>query len=562
MLKSENINYDNVKLSKQFTGSQKIKFNDSNDILISVNKEKNIKFSKTLNLFVFLIAISFLLFVGFTLIHTSFNADEISKSGIPEIKKKRGKILDKNNEIIATSLETRDFYLDPKISLDREKLKNDLKKIFTEKNKLFFDKIFEKNQYHLISKDVSLSNLNKIKLLGDPAIKLHKSNKRVYPQHNIFSHLTGLKTESVSSKLEKNLDEYLRNGNDIKLTLDLRIQNIVRDELSKSLEFYKAKSALAIVMDVHNGEIYSIVSLPDFNPNYPNEILPNSESNLVTEARYEMGSTLKIFNAAMAYELNLNILSETFDISDGYQINNNKNILDKHIKKKLLNFDEVFTKSSNVGSVKIIESIGFESQKHFFDKVGLTQELKITGLKVVSNKLPENWGAHARFISYGYGISVSPISLITAFSTLVNGGYRIKPKIMSSEKIEEREKILSSDTSFKINQLIKKIVSEGTGKLAMVNGISVGGKTGTSKKVEHGNYSDNKVTTSFIGVFPAEEPKYLTFVLFDEPINNINGKLDNTGGNTAAPTFSKIVKKISPIIYNNYHMKSVQNEIK
>lgn len=562
MPESENITYDNVKPNKQFTGSRKLQFNDKNDILINANKEKNVKFAKTFNLLVFLITTSFILFISFNLINTSFNNDGKQNSNLSEIRKKRGKILDKHNEIVATSLETKDFYLDPKSSLDRKKLKKDLKQIFIEKDPYFFERIFNKNQYHLVVRDISLSNLNKIKMLGDPAIKLHKSNKRVYPQHNIFSHLTGLKTENLSSKLEKNFDEYLKKGHDIKLTLDLRIQNIVRDELSKSIEFYEAKSALAIVMDVHSGEIHSIVSLPDFNPNYPNEILPNSENNLATEARYEMGSTLKIFNAAMAYELNLNILNESFDISNGYQINNIKNISDKHIKKENLNFDEIFTKSSNVGSVKILESIGFESQELFFNKIGLTQKLEIEGLNVVSNKLPANWEAHSKFISYGYGISVSPISLVTAFSTLVNGGYKIKPKIISSNIIEKTNKILSSDTSIKINKLITKIVNKGTGKLALVDGISVGGKTGTSKKVELGNYSENKVITSFIGVFPAEQPNYLTFVLFDEPKRNIYGKFDNTGGNTAAPTFSRIVKKISPIIYHNKYIKSVKNEIK
>jgi cell division protein FtsI (penicillin-binding protein 3) len=553
MCKGKNLNFDNIRPNSQSLLTRKINFRDKNDFIKNVEKEKNINFAKKSNLIIFLLTVSFISFVSFNLLKISFQKDKNYTAFQNKKIKKRGKVLDNNNEIVATSLETKDLYIDLRKSLDRSVLKENLIDIFENKSEDFFDKIFERNQYSLISKDLSLTDINKLKLLGDPAIQLHKSNKRVYPQHNLFSHIIGLKTSNLSSKLEKNLDYKLSEGEDIKLTLDLRVQNIVRDELQKSIENYQAKSALALIMNVNNGNIVSMVSLPDFNPNYPKLILPNTENNLLTEARYEMGSTLKIFNAAIAYELNSRAQNQEFDISNGLQITNKKKIIDNHIKKKILNFDEVFIKSSNIGSVKILESIGYESQESFYELVGLKDKLKIEGLKTVSNKLPNNWESHSKFISYGYGISVSPISLATAFCSLVNGGYKIEPKLINLEKENNHQQILSSKTSQKINSLIKKIVTDGTGKFALVNGVSVGGKTGTSKKAEMGSYSDNKVITSFIGVFPSENPKFLTFVLFDEPETNINNSPDNTGGNTAAPTFSKIVKKISPIIdIDNY----------
>ena len=553
MYKDKDLNFDNIKPNSKPLLTRKVNFRDKNDLIKNVEKEKNVNFAKKSNLFIFLFTVSFISFVSFNLLKISLQKDKNYTSSQNKKIKKRGKVLDKNNEIVATSLETKDLYIDLRKSLDRSVLKENLIEIFENKSEDLFDKIFERDQYTLISRDLSLTDINKLKLLGDPAIQLHKSNKRVYPQHNLFSHIIGLKTSNLSSKLEKNLDYKLSEGEDIKLTLDLRVQNIVRDELQKSLENYQAKSALALIMNVNNGNIISMVSLPDFNPNYPKSILPNTENNLSTEARYEMGSTLKIFNAAIAYELNSRAQNQEFDISKGLQITNKKKIIDNHIKKKILNFDEVFIKSSNIGSVKILESIGYESQENFYELVGLKDRLKIEGLKTVSNKLPDNWESHSKFISYGYGISVSPISLATAFCSLVNGGYRIEPKLINLEKENDYQQILSSKTSQKINSLIKKIVTDGTGKFALVNGVSVGGKTGTSKKAEMGSYSDNKVITSFIGVFPSENPKFLTFVLFDEPETNINNSPDNTGGNTAAPTFSKIVKKISPIIdIDNY----------
>ncbi len=555
MFKSNNINFDNVKPNYKVFSSQKLFFKDKTDLIRSADRDKNLSFSKKSNLFVFLLTVSFLSFVSFNLLKLSYKK-KVSKIVSGEmVQKARGKIFDRNKEIIAASLDTKDLYIDIKNSLNKLKLREELSKIFSEKDS-YLNKIFQKEQYSLIKKDISLSNLNKLKMIGDPAIKLHESTKRIYPQHNIFSNLIGIKTPHLISKVEKNLDESLNKGIDVKLTVDLRIQNIVRDELYKSLKDYNAKAALAMVMNVQNGEILAMVSLPDFNPNYPESILPKTENNLTSEARYEMGSTLKIFNAAIVYESEHEIQNQEFDISKGYQITNQKNIIDEHIKKDILNFEEIFIKSSNIGSVKILESLGSDLQHKFFEKVGLTQKLKVDGLNIVSNKLPDNWSSHSKFISYGYGLSISPISLITAFSALVNGGYKIKPTIISHNRQSEKIKILSSKTSKKINILIEKIVNEGTGRNAKVNGILVGGKTGTSKKVESGNYSEKKKVTSFIGVFPANYPEYLTFVLFDEPENNISGNIENTGGNTAAPTFSKIVKKISPIISKSNYLKN------
>ena len=158
--------------------------------------------------------------------------------------------------------------------------------------------------------------------------------------------------------------------------------------------------------------------------------------------------------------------------------------------------------------------------------------------------------------SYGYGLSISPISLTTAFSTLVNGGYKIQPSLIKNDFNQKRKKVFSSETSIKINELIHKIVMDGTGKKAKVEGILIGGKTGTSKKVEKGSYSEKKKITSFIGVFPANSPEFLAFVLFDEPKKNVGDSKENTGGNTAAPTFAKIVKKISPIITKDNYSRN------
>ena len=269
-----------------------------------------------------------------------------------------------------------------------------------------------------------------------------------------------------------------------------------------------------------------------------------------------MGSTLKIFNAALAFENNLKVENEEFLINKCYQITSEKLIEDKHITQEKISFDEIFTKSSNVGSIQLIEEIGIKKQKNFLKKFGLNENLNLKGLSTVNNKLPDHWDHLAsKFISYGYGMSISPISLVSAYSSLVNGGYNINPSIILNSA-KSKKKILKDETSIKINKLLKKIVESGTGKKAKVKGLEVGGKTGTSRKLEEGKYSEKKVITSFIGTFPISKPKYIAFVLFDEPSRNTQDFLENFGGNTAAPTFSRIVGKISPILNKNNYLKN------
>jgi len=473
----------------------------------------------------------------------------------------RGEILDRNGEVLATSIKTKDLYINSKNILDKKKLFTELRGMFPNKVRLL--KLNKKNKYFLLKKHLSLDEINKLKKIGDPGVVFQTSEKRIYPQHNTFSHLTGFKIDKLKSKLENNFDSTLSIGNDLKLTVDLKVQNIVRDELIKGLELYNAKSALSIVMNVKNGEILSMVSLPDFDPNFPKTIQAFTENNLVTEARYEMGSTLKMFNAALAFELKSSVITKNFDISKGYQLTNKNTINDRHIKLNTINFDQAFVHSSNIASIKIIEEIGIEKQKILFKNIGLTNNQRVNGLNVVSNKGPRVWNdTYSKSMSYGYGISLSPISLVSSFATLVNGGVSVTPNILKTNLHNSRKRVLSNETSKMINVLLEKVVKNGTGKTANVTGLKLGGKTGTSKKVENGEYSEKKVITSFIGVFPIKDPNFLTFVLFDEPQRNIGLSLESFGSNTAAPTFSKIVSKISPILIENNYFKYSHNENK
>ena len=552
--------YDNIFPRSIGEKSKKINFHDSNDLILNSQKEEIKKFAKKTNLFFFFISLAFLIFILINLIKISLHKFDLNQK-YTKIDISRGEILDRNGEVLATSIKTKDLYINTKNILDKGKLVMKLKEIFPNKKNL--PKLDKKNKYVLLKKHLSIDEINELKKIGDPGIVFQISEKRIYPQHNIFSHLTGFKIDKLKSKLENNFDSTLSLGNDLNLTVDLRIQNIVRDELIKGLKIYNAKSALSIVMNVKNGEILSMVSLPDFDPNFPKTIQDFTENNLITEARYEMGSTLKMFNAALAYEFKPNLIGKNFDISKGYQLTNKNTISDSHINLDKINFDQVFVHSSNIASIKIIEKIGIEKQKELFKNIGLIHNLNINGLNVVSNKGPRIWNdTYSKSMSYGYGISLSPMSLVSSFATLVNGGIIVTPNIIRTKQNGNKKRVLSNETSKHINILLEKVVKNGTGKTAKVVGLKLGGKTGTSKKVENGQYSEKKVITSFIGVFPIDNPNFLTFVLFDEPQRNNGLSLESFGSNTAAPTFSKIVSKISPILIQNNYFKYSSNENK
>jgi len=547
--------YENLVPSKDKNFSTNSRLNNTNDLFKFSNKKSLIEHVKIINKYILTVVLFFFFLIIFNLQKIFFASNESLNSFSKTIKKERGKIFDRNGELIATNIDTKDFYIDTRKILNKTELKKKLENIFPNKKENYFDDIFLKKQYIKIKPYITINEEKQLKKIGDPSINFHKSNKRIYLQHNLFSHLTGFKSKELKSKIERNLDQHLKEGANISLTLDLRVQHKVHEELSNSLKLYNAKSAVAIVMDVNNGEIISLVSLPDFNPNHPEDIKAFSENNLAFEARYEMGSTLKIFNAALVYENDSKLENKKYIIKDGYQITPDKLIIDEDIKKDELNFMEIFTKSSNVGSINIVENLGIKKQKELFEKLNINSQISLYGLNVVKNKLPKNWDSQAsKSISYGYGMSISPISLVSSYATLVNGGYIIKPKVNQKENYSKK-RILKDSTSKKINILLREIVKNGTGKKANVNGIKVGGKTGTSRKLENGKYSEKKVITSFIGAFPIDQPKYIAFILFDEPRRNKSESLESFGGNTAAPTFSRILKKISPILNRNNYIK-------
>ena len=523
--------------------NKKIVLQDESQLISNELIRGKIKNSKTKLFFTMVILLSFTLysvyraFMYSTQEQTTFEVKRYEKQN-------RGLIYDRNENIISASIPAKDLFINPKKLLNPKISKEKLKKIYPERNFSQFDTL---KSYRLIKKYISRSEEIEIKKIGEPGFVIESTTRRVYPQNNLFSNVTGFlsKHGKAQSKIEKNFDKFLSEGNDLKLTLDLKIQNIVHEELSYGMKSFNSKSAASIVINVNNGEVLSLVSLPDYNPNYPSMIGPYAENNLITSARYEMGSTLKTFTVASAINAKVNINDTFFDVTNPYFISKNE-IKDIIKFEKPQNISNIFINSSNIGSIKLFDYLGLDWQKSFFELVGLKDETRIHGLKSIKNKFPKIWDQNSgRSLSFGYGASITPISLVRSFSTLVNGGYKINLSLIKNEIIQ-KEKIIDLSVSQEINKLLHSVVELGTGRYAKVEKLEIGGKTGTTRKIKDGKYSDD-VITSFIGIFPIGNPQYLVFVLFDEP-NSKNTNHNFYGGNTAAPVFSKIVSRIYPIL--------------
>jgi len=408
--------------------------------------------------------------------------------------------------------------------------------------------------------------------LGDKSIESRDNLIRIYPQKNLFSHIIGQidNDNNGISGLEKSLDENLKNSKEpITLTVDKDIQFLIRDELIRFNEIFNTIGSAAILMDIRNGEILSLVSLPDFDPNQREEISDVNFINRATKGVYEFGSVFKTFTLAAAFDEKL-IEPETKFIDlpksltcAGFPIRE----YDQDIPSTLT-AEQILIRSGNIGSVKIGQKVGMEKFEFFLSKIGILEKINFD-IEEVGKPLKFNWGkCPLATASYGHGITTTLLQLVKAYSIITNGGYQIKPTLIREGKTIKRKKIINESVSSKILPILRKVVTnkEGTASLANVDGYEVGGKTGTAQKSLAGSYSLNKKINTFISVFPTSRPQFVLAVMLDEPKINkdyiyeyrdgsnfkLKGSSRNTSGWNSVEVSGHIVEKIGPILATKY----------
>ena len=517
--------------------------------------------------------IAFIFFVFFILaVIFSSKVILLSIKKIPEIQKVtkkenfRSSILDKDGNILAKSVPIINLGINPNLVINKEKLLISLKLIFPNKN---FEKEIYGKKFFYVKKKISPKKLEQVLLLGDKSFIQEESIARVYPNGNLFSHVIGQidNDNNGISGIEKTFDYELTTSKEpLKLTLDKDLQYLIKEELLKSRDIFQNIGSAAILMDINNGNILSMISLPDFDLNKREKIIDKKYINRATKGVYEFGSVFKTFTLAAG--LQYNVIEPDTEFRDlKKRITCAGNSISEYDDKipSDLTAEEILIRSGNIGSVRIAEKVGIENYNEFLKKIGIISNLEFDIQEVGSTQIGR-WGkCKLATVSFGHGIATTLLQLSKAYSIISNGGYDITPTLIKKDSLK-RQRILNDNLSETINPILRKIVStkEGTAGFANVKGYEVGGKTGTADQPSEGGYSKKKVNT-FTSVFPTSDPKFVLAVMLDEPKANrefvyhyrddrypYKGNWRNTAGWTTVWVTGQIIDKIGPILATKY----------
>ena len=554
-------NYENIVL-EDYENEFSYKKNKSN---------LNIQFNRIAFIFFIFFAIS--LIYSIQLLHLgSLQPNDKNKMQVINKKNYRADIIDNNGNYLVKTVSSIDIGINPKEVIDKKKLLINLKLIFPKKN---FSKVKKKlngKKFFYFEKKITPDNYEKIMLLGDKSIKPEEKLTRIYPQENLFSHIIGQIDDNNNgiSGIEKSYDKELKKIKEpLKLTVDTDIQFLIRAELLKFQEIFRAKGSAAILMNVNNGEILSMVSLPDFNLNKRETIEDVNYINKITKGTYELGSVFKTFTIASG--INEGIIepdTEFLDSKKTISCGDNHSIGEYDDKMPSdLTVEQILIKSGNIGSIRIVRKIGKEKHKSFLKSIGILDKIDFDIQEVGKPQLIDwNEGCKLETISFGHGITTTILQLAKGYSIIANGGFDIKPTLIKkkSNKKYKRVKILKNDVSEKINPILRKTVSEGTAGQVDVKGYQVGGKTGTAQQPINKKYSNIKINT-LASIFPTEKPEYALIVMLESPKTaseyvykyrnkkgTFKGTPFNTAGWTSVEVAGKIIEKIGPILATKY----------
>ena len=515
----------------------------------------------------FFLFFSLILIFSIKITHISFDKknlfyEEKQKSKFSLIRRD---IVDRNGILISRNVNTFHAAIDPTLIKDKNNLLLKLRLDFPELDIEKIQRRLDKNKYFRIKKRIDQVEKEKLWSLGEKAIKFEPFQARMYTHGNLFSHIVGQVDDDNYgiSGVEKYFDRELKDVNKLnrplKLTLDSNIQYIINKELNDAVEIFDATGGGALLMNVNTGEIISLVSLPNFNINQRADIKDKKFINKITKGVYELGSIFKTFTVALALEHQLvNIDTIVEDIPKKMKCSVHE-ITDMKEHPKNLSVEDILVRSSNVGSVILAKKIGEENYKEFIKKTKLVKNPEIE-LEEVGVPHQLKWNkCKLETISFGHGITTTPLQATALYAALSNGGKLITPSLIQEKKITKTETIISRDTSKKLTGILRKVVSSknGTASLADKNGYYVGGKTGTAE-----SYGDNKNRiNTFISIFPSNKPNYTLFIMLENPkinrdlIYNYRGVKTrapyNTSGWNSVYVAGKIIEKIGPILAIN-----------
>ncbi len=475
---------------------------------------------------------------------------EYSMTGGEKIME-RADIVDRNGVLLATTLQVASLYADPSLVENKAFIARKLEEILKINN--VQEKLDKKGRFVWIKRGITPDEHYKINALGSPGLGFRAETRRFYPQGENAAHLIGYTSVDgnglAGMELEYN-DRLQKGGDPLTLSMDIRVQHALTKSLRDKMQKFQAKGATGGVVDIETGEVLAAVSLPDFDPHHAGKADADARFNRFALGVYEMGSTFKLFSTANYIEATKHPFSTTFDarkpLKEGrFTIN------DYHAEKRILTLPEVFVHSSNIGSALMAQTIGTDSMKAFYKDLGLLDKVDVDFPATGAPLYPQPWrNLNTLTAAYGHGIAVSPLHVLQATAAITNGGKFVKLSFIKPKNQKDiiQSRVVSAATAHKMRQLLRLNVTNGSGTQANVAGYEVGGKTGTSEKVSaRGGYDKNRLLSSFIGVFPANAPRYAVLAILDEPHGTKDTYGYATGGWTAAPVVGSVITDITRI---------------
>jgi len=468
----------------------------------------------------------------------------------------RQNILDRNGLVLATSIPTKDLSVNPRKIKNPELTARALVQAIPD---LTYNDVYEKltspSAFKYIKRNIGPTESQALLWVGNPYLEETDNEKRAYPQGRLFSHiLGGVNLDNIGiAGLEKAHESDLQE-HDIQLSLDTAVQGIVHQVLTERIKKYQAIGGFGIVMNVNTAEVLAMVSLPDYDPEQPAtpETLPN-RFNKAALGTYEFGSIFKLFNTALALESGDIKVTDSVDATRG-SVKIGKKVIEDFNggENRPLLIPEVLMHSSNIGSARIALKAGWQKQKAFFEKLGFYDQLDINLPERGRTQVPKQniWPViTSATAAYGYGISVSPLHLVSAVSALVNGGYYRLPTFIKGGNVGKPEiQVLSPAVSEKMRHLMWAVINWDIKKTSPVLNYAVGGKTGTADMMTAGKYNKKANRTSFVGVFPMDKPEYIVLVTLEDPKKLKENWYFNNAGWTAKPTGEEIIARIAPYL--------------
>lgn len=483
----------------------------------------------------------------------------------PSITARRPDIVDRNGVVLATDINTASLYGEPNRIVDVDEAVENLLTVLPDLDiEQTHKRLSSKAGFVWLRRELTPAQQSAILSLGIPGIGFKTETRRFYPNGRIASHIIGhVNIDNVGiAGIEKNIDDRglkdLRAAGfasaapiePVRLSIDSRVQYIVRDELERAMERYKAIAAGGVMIDIHTGEIVAMAALPDYDSNDPAEALQPDRLNRMSAGLYEMGSTFKTFTTAMALDSGKVSLGDHFDASKPLQIAG-FTINDFHGKKRILSVPEVFIYSSNIGTAKMADEVGVEGHREFLHRIGLLDRMVFDLPETATPVEPSEWKKiNSVTISYGHGVTTTPLQTAVAGAALMNGGFLIPATLFPRTETEAQavaRRVVRPETSEAMRYLFRMNVEQGSGRRADVPGYWVGGKTGTAEKVVDGRYSSSKRFNAFLAAFPIDKPDYVVLTIIDEPEPEEPG-MGATAGSNAAVMVGNIVRRSSPLM--------------